>query len=126
MVDVAGCVAERIIPLFRVVVPAKKEVSAVRFVVEAFGSVVNWLALSATTVLADPVEDVATLVSSLPELTKARFPMVHGDVVEIPSKAIVPDVVIVPPVTGHVVAIEETVAFDVLQVEHVTAFVLPV
>jgi hypothetical protein len=59
---------------------------------------------------------VGTLVIWLPEVTSAIWPFVQGEVVERPLNAIVPVVVMVPPVIGQVVAMEETEAFDVLQV----------
>ena len=72
------------------------------------------------TVIGPPPESVVVgvLEMSLPPDTSASCPFVQGDVVDRPSKEIVPVVVMVPPRTGHVVPIEDTVALDVLQVVH--------
>ena len=52
---------------------------------------------------------VGTLVIWLLLVTSAKLPFAHGEVVERPLNAIVPEVVNVPPVMGHVVATEVTV-----------------
>src|SRR3979411_2780404 len=65
---------------------------------------------------------VATVPSSLSDVQYARFPIVGAAEVATPPKVSVPVVVIVPPMTGHVVAIEDTVALLVLQLGQVTAF----
>lgn len=69
--------------------------------------------------------DVATPNMPVPPFDTSRLLEDGCEVVARPPQVIVPVVVIVPPLIGHVVPIEETDAFEVLQVVQVRVSVPP-